>query len=183
MKDQELTSSGNDLGRGSTGAVPTPREIWAAREPLSETVWAVCPYLRDGKDCNRCPAWGPEEHEGEKCQRGCYALAAEACRVVATLQLTPTSPPHDHRLEGLGSSSVRSEPGSTDWRPIHSAPKDGTLILIHRTEQRYAEDTHHVARWVAEDEWWQVHDGKFDHALRGDEPTHWMPLPEPPEGV
>lgn len=64
------------------------------------------------------------------------------------------------------------------WQPIESAPRDGTLILVARINQAHPEDEQHIVRW--DDDWWQVHCGKNDHPLRGDEPTHWMPrLPMP----
>jgi hypothetical protein len=121
----------------------------------------------------------------------------------------PTSPPHDHRLEGLGSSSVRSEPGSTGavagtcfecgcelhapfcpacnpemvggvdpWWPIDTAPRDGSRVLLWQVNGPHAYAT----------------TGSFREYLPGAPdwrgsagtpftPTHWMPLPEPPEGV
>lgn len=73
---------------------PTAKQIWKQREPPEEMVWAVCPYLRshmDDTECKNCPQW--EEHELHgKCQRGCYGLAAEACRIVFAMQTIPQSP-------------------------------------------------------------------------------------------
>lgn len=60
----------------------TPREIWNAPEPSDRQVWAVCPYVRDLKDCEHCPAWTHDEYLGEKVKRGCRALAEEACRAM-----------------------------------------------------------------------------------------------------
>jgi hypothetical protein len=92
----------------------------------------------------------------------------------------PTSPPHDHRLEGLGSSSGRTEPGSTDWRPIDSAPRDGTEVLLYgRTERdgRFFAPDCNVGWWDEENlGGWQARDLPID-------PTHWAPLPQPPEGA
>lgn len=62
------------------------------------------------------------------------------------------------------------------WRSMDSAPKDGTLILIRRTTQ-WTDDTFAVVRW--NDDWWQVHDGKNDHPLRGPEPEAWFALTLP----
>lgn len=62
------------------------------------------------------------------------------------------------------------------WRSMDSAPKDGTLILIRRTTQ-WTDDTFAVVRW--DDDWWQVHDGKNDHPLRGPEPEGWCALTLP----
>lgn len=66
----------------------TGKEIWAVPEPPSEMVWEICPYLRmDSKHegCRQCPQFEDHEHYGQ-CQRGCYGLAEEACRVVFAMQ-------------------------------------------------------------------------------------------------
>lgn len=66
------------------------------------------------------------------------------------------------------------------WRPINSAPQDGTAILV------YAEGVMAVVRWIdppdSENGWWHVDDNKHGpFALRGPSPTHWLSLPPPPE--
>jgi hypothetical protein len=71
----------------------------------------------------------------------------------------------------------------TDWQPIATAPRDESYILIHQTG--VLEPSQYVAcfdpSW-GDDGWWLVCDGKDPElALRGPEPTHWMPLPEAPK--
>jgi len=64
------------------------REIWAQQEPPTEMVWAVCPWLRLHRDesrCHHCPRYEQDADYGTV-QRGCYALAAEVCRVVFAMQ-------------------------------------------------------------------------------------------------
>jgi hypothetical protein len=69
-----------------------------------------------------------------------------------------------------------------EWRPISTAPKDGTIIVL---AQRYDVV---AGRWdSAENERypWRFLDNTID-GLNGYEegargPTHWMPLPEPPQ--
>ena len=64
-----------------------------------------------------------------------------------------------------------------EWQPIESAPKDGTPILVWLKEASLC--THiHSARLME--------DGKpsiIGHHFAFDvgEPTHWMPLPQPPQ--
>jgi len=68
-----------------TDRKPTPQEIWAEPEPDAEMVYAVCPYTRRGDTCRRCePIF--KDDAGEDCIPGCYAWAAEACRVVGAMQ-------------------------------------------------------------------------------------------------
>lgn len=59
------------------------------------------------------------------------------------------------------------------WRPIETAPKDGTIIDLFNGAVRVPNCKFNVQRNV----WIWAHDGTktgLEH------PTHWMPLPEPP---
>lgn len=59
------------------------------------------------------------------------------------------------------------------WRPIETAPKDGTLVII------YDPRSHRAYACGFEFGIWQT--GVWDS--RGPvSPTHWLPLPPPPEG-
>lgn len=67
----------------------------------------------------------------------------------------------------------------SEWRPIETAPKDGTPVLLW-VGVGMSEPWAQTARWVNEPEsgwsgWVDTYEG-FDLA----EPTHWMPLPAPP---
>ena len=63
--------------------------------------------------------------------------------------------------------------GEMTWRPIETAPKDGTDILLgfepaigwQRIGKAWG------GQWVS----------AWNHHPIHDQPTHWMPLPEPPE--
>jgi hypothetical protein len=58
----------------------------------------------------------------------------------------------------------------SEWFDISTAPKDGTWILVARgTEQG-------VARWQPERFMWTL--GAICSFVK---PTHWQPLPAPPE--
>jgi len=62
------------------------REVWAQKEPSPEMVWAVCPYIRSAIErCKHCSPWEIDERYGEM-RRGCYGMAAEACRIVFAMQ-------------------------------------------------------------------------------------------------
>lgn len=59
-----------------------------------------------------------------------------------------------------------------DWQPIETAPKDGTPILGWPGTMNgypYVVQYSHGL--------WREADGELYHLY---EPTHWMPLPEPP---
>ena len=68
----------------------------------------------------------------------------------------------------------------SEWKPIETAPKDGTLILVYEPDNeswpirsaRWSQSPYPPGRW----DWFYV----YDDCL-GEAPTHWMPLPSPPE--
>lgn len=74
-----------------------------------------------------------------------------------------------------------------EWRAIETAPKDGTNILVCRTE--FDEPLMAVARWdenmhgsgyYDEFGWMRVgYQGLATDAVTPP-PSHWMPLPAPP---
>lgn len=62
-----------------------------------------------------------------------------------------------------------------EWQPIETAPKDGIDIIVSDSGELVS-----VAFWDKDEGKWldsMNHNG-YDHATRN--PTHWMPLPEPP---
>ncbi|MGB6230739.1 MAG: hypothetical protein WBF53_11515 [Litorimonas sp.] len=74
---------------------------------------------------------------------------------------------------------------AVEWRPIETAPKDGTRILTcrpgavpavsfwqtHFGESRFGEDPETFMEQAHFEEYWQACDYQ---------PTHWRPLPQPP---
>jgi hypothetical protein len=74
------------------------------------------------------------------------------------------------------------------WRPIETAPRDGSVILVWDTAPYwYGADRSvgpAVAAWHKNERVWAVvGDGGVlfsDYGACDCSPTHWMPLPEPP---
>lgn len=67
-------------------------------------------------------------------------------------------------------------PIETGWRPIETAPKDGTNILLAHPSAVFDGYWDELSRgWV--DDVTDLYEDKITY-----EPTHWMPLPPPPEG-
>jgi hypothetical protein len=72
-----------------------------------------------------------------------------------------------------------------DWQPIETAPKDGSIIMLYGEYM----NTYNCAGKVfsfgyyffSQKQWmcYPSHNEATDHI----EPTHWQPLPEPPEDV
>lgn len=65
------------------------------------------------------------------------------------------------------------------WQPIESAPKDGTRVLIYGPS-----DFIPGGRGISLASWdYSTWVGDFhEEVYAGEGPTHWMPLPEAPDG-
>ena len=61
-----------------------------------------------------------------------------------------------------------------NWRPIETAPKDGTPVLLGFPGYLHAMHGHY------EDGIWGQLDSDFGFEHLPTQPTHWMPLPAPP---
>jgi hypothetical protein len=72
-------------------------------------------------------------------------------------------------IQALHASLERVE-AEREWRPIETAPRDGTRVLI-----RYR------GRWNS----WHIADGHYDRVdgWTVAYATHWLPLPEPPSAL
>lgn len=67
--------------------------------------------------------------------------------------------------------------GQSQWRPIETAPKDGTdFIGMRRDENRLLVLTTRYRKYAYSDVWENL---EYD-AVSPWSPSHWMPLPEPP---
>lgn len=61
----------------------------------------------------------------------------------------------------------------SEWQPIATAPKDGTFCIIMYYDSCSELDV--LGSWyIKEDDRWANWDSFWPH------PTHWMPLPNPP---
>ena len=69
------------------------------------------------------------------------------------------------------------------WRPIETAPKDGTRIMLYRpTGWKHAKIVFGYWNTNGRVHYFQ-HDMEFlegKNVARREKPTHWMPLPQPP---
>jgi hypothetical protein len=80
----------------------------------------------------------------------------------------------------------------SEWKLIETAPKNGRAVLVHRniwpgTKSGFSEECNGHNTYVAE--WWKDENGgnwmlytdQIQEPRCPIEPTHWMPLPNPPE--
>jgi hypothetical protein len=75
----------------------------------------------------------------------------------------------------------------SEWQPIDTAPKDGTPILAYGPEYCGNKNITAVLEWYAFTPrigggmWNAVGASGYECECDLQEPTHWMPLPEPPK--
>lgn len=75
---------------------------------------------------------------------------------------------------------------STDWRPINTAPRDGTPINVWLGDADQDDATFYCVRGTRFSAGWAFHAGKFRPigGLPGIpvsvQPTHWTPVPDGP---
>jgi hypothetical protein len=63
-----------------------------------------------------------------------------------------------------------------NWQPIETAPKDGTEVDLW-----VPDDGRFTNCWFMDGIWLQTEDGNTYST--GGAPTHWMPLPQPPQAT
>jgi hypothetical protein len=68
------------------------------------------------------------------------------------------------------------------WQPIETAPKDRKILACWHVPATKLEGHYdEPARWdYATVEWWDSRGSWQDGSDFPPDPTHWMPLPEPP---
>ena len=122
--------------------------------------------------------------EGEAIRRG---------HPIPQIAMTETYNPSYHDVRAL-IARLRAAEARQQWRPISDAPRDGTNIDVWvggEFPRRIADVSW---REPTDSEWW-VHGGDtidvpdatwfdgFGPLGRDQPPTHWLPLPPPPEGA
>ena len=66
----------------------------------------------------------------------------------------------------------------TDWKPIETAPKDGTIVDLWVGSERIADCYFEREAWR---HWWIGGFDQMDSVKIDGEPSHWMQIPSPPE--
>jgi hypothetical protein len=79
-----------------------------------------------------------------------------------------------------------------EWQPIETAPKDGTVVLLF-CPASWDTNGVRVAFWYpgevnppdgapdGDAGWYDDETGSHPMTLHYEEPTHWMPIPDPPK--
>lgn len=64
------------------------------------------------------------------------------------------------------------------WRPIDTAPKDGTHVILGVNSETSARIL--MDMFYEDGDWGNYDEVVCDMLLSGEKLTHWMPLPNPP---
>lgn len=69
-----------------------------------------------------------------------------------------------------------------EWKDIETAPKDGEHVLLYFPDGYWADDRDiSVGFWGVGDDWFDSEASSGSMTAFGSYPSHWMPLPEPPQ--
>ena len=100
---------------------------------------------------------------------------------VQTPNVTPQTVQYDCSSDGNRFFHTEIvETGKNDWRPIETAPQDGSKVLVTGIGDFgwFMTD----AKWL-HGAWHIFHPDEDDYTVEIFNPTHWMPLPPPPHGA
>lgn len=115
---------------------------------------------------------------------GDIRLQRADCRVTMALDDLEAAEAEIARLKkyvAVMDAALKIEDKPQQWRPIETAPKDGSLILGWDNKVMRGKGAECVMLW-ARNEHTQKHEWmNFWNAYRVDNPCHWMPLPQPPQ--
>ena len=77
---------------------------------------------------------------------------------------------------------IAATPPASPWQTIDTAPRDGTKILAYTSERCgiCSDPPNEFVCWWDTDLWMLGRTDKNKLVYAKHEPTHWMPLPEPP---
>lgn len=102
------------------------------------------------------------------------SLRDQIARIVGITEATPASYEIADRVLEVLPGAVES-----GWRPIETAPKDGSLVDLWVGGHRVPDCHWTGVIWYSPH--WKYDCGAEIDPARGDpDPTHWMPLPDPP---
>lgn len=95
-------------------------------------------------------------------------------------QATGVAARHLAQVRDMARQQARAAIAAADqWRPIETAPTQKIILLFAVTDQTMNPPNWKMATgfWTPSGWWWDGRQLKdYDH-----QPTHWMPLPQPPE--
>jgi hypothetical protein len=92
---------------------------------------------------------------------------------------------YDNELRGVLFKNDRKQNDAPKWQPIETAPKfpDRTMFVVRAFSVQPSAFSD--SRVYTSDPWcvWRERDGGFARWPHVFQPTHWMPLPAPPDAA
>ena len=86
-------------------------------------------------------------------------------------------------IRGLVHGVRHGEAFNRRWRPIKTAPKDGTAVLSFQSGTSQIFLAAYRRNEIGLREGWYIYEGGGYYFPIPRKPTHWMPLPDPPTSV
>lgn len=146
------------------------REQWQEMLALVDRLQHECEDLKD--DCER--------HRRDNFELRTRCIIAERHKLLDRLGKSSYQEVVEEKLRvELAEAHVKLEAAearlsSQGWQPIETAPKDGTPVLVWDGSDAMVSYWSNVTGLDGDGEW-------HTWALCAEQPTHWMPLPQPPK--
>ena len=136
--------------------------------------WAACQAVARAYLESLTPPAPAPAFDAEAAEKFARAFV-EKCRMVyATTKTDPLLVYSDETLVAELRAALAPGAGDEGWRDIATAPKDGTTILAYWDVGAIPECSVHASKFH-KGQWYEPNE---DYPQSN--PTHWMPLPEPP---
>lgn len=137
------------------------------------------------------------DREAVQAIQDCWFNRDEMLAIITAHRLAFSTPAASDHIADVSKMVAPAVSDAEGWRPIATAPKDDTVILV--TDGRSVYAASHTLRVHGADHPWVLFDGAFGHQPFGccdreddcrievngwpeTSPTHWMPLPKAGEG-
>lgn len=175
--------------------------VVAATKALKDWRFEVCERL--GLSCAAGAEWSPDQiwqhvtdveialnQRAESAERERDAVSETLASVIAdTAKVLGCEPDNEAILQAIG--KLRKDAERYQWRPIETAPKDGTAILAARIGEDIGMGAVEIVEWCVMENWhWEeagdnLYRKVYDPPTEfwngnGHRATHWMPSPNPP---
>lgn len=69
----------------------------------------------------------------------------------------------------------------SQWQPIETAPKDGSPVVVYMPWNGLVRTAHYKPNYTRPFQPWCVHWDMTNKSRPYQSPSHWMPLPPPPQ--
>lgn len=164
LKNQKFVNKDPDLAGVSTRKLAAETDGVAGLLP--------CPFC-NGEAVVSGDSGGGDDETGEGPWRVTHILCGnDACPMQPGI--------YGEELEEVAMKAWNTRANSQEWQPIETVPKDGTEVLLAHDLTGVVWTDEWMSRWGASG-CWRQYEAWQKGLIEG--PTHWMPLPAPPNPI